>query len=97
MATRVDRMKENEKALRTNGAPRRWSRAVFATGARRNGHSAGEPWEDETPLSLARRLEQDPRFLGRAAHWLFIKGGMAIVLLSGLMVLGLIGGFLGGR
>jgi hypothetical protein len=98
MATRVDRMNTiREKAFRQGGAPR-WSRTVLTAEPRWNGHPAEEPWQDETPVpSLARRLEEDPSFLGRTLHWLFIKGGMATVLLLGLIVLGLVGGFLGGR
>jgi hypothetical protein len=97
MVTRVDRMNAiQEKTRRNNGAPW-WSQAVFGAEPRRNGHWAEEPWEDETPLSLARRLEQDPRVIGRALHWLFIKGGMVVVLFLGLAVLGLVGGFLVGR
>jgi hypothetical protein len=97
MGTRLDRVEVNqEQALRSGGA-RRWSQAVLAGEPRRNGRWADEPWEDEPPLSLARRLEQDPRFIGRALHWLFIKGGMVVVLFLGLTVVGLVGGFLVGR
>jgi hypothetical protein len=44
-------------------------------------------------MSLACRLEQDPRLPARAASWLFIKGGMVVLLILGLMVLGLVGIF----
>jgi hypothetical protein len=49
---------------------------------------------DDTPrVTLAQRLERDPRLPGRAANWLFIKGGMALLIMLGLFVLGLIGLF----
>jgi hypothetical protein len=35
--------------------------------------------------------------LGRVVHWLLIKGGMVVLMLVGLIVLGLVGGFLNGR
>jgi hypothetical protein len=86
-----------EQALRTGGA-KRWSQRIFAAEPRQNGHSAEESWQDEAPApSLARRLEWDPSFRGRAFHWLFIKGGMAVVLIGGVMLLGLIAGLLGAR
>jgi len=48
-------------------------------------------------LSLARRLERSHHLVGRAACWLFVKGGMAIVLLSAIVAFGLLGALLGGR
>jgi hypothetical protein len=48
-------------------------------------------------LSLASRLEANHSVAGRVAQWLFIKGGMAILLILGLMLLGLIGGLVGAR
>jgi hypothetical protein len=98
MFTRVDRMKANQEKAFRNSRAHRWPQGILAGEPRRNGYSAEGPWEDEAPtLSLARRLERDPRLLGRALHWLLIKGGMAMVLLLGLMMLGLLGGLLGGR
>jgi hypothetical protein len=62
----------------------------------------GSYWEPEavedvaTPrVSFASRLEANRSVTGRVAQWLFIKGGMAVLLISGLMLLGLLGGLLG--
>src|SRR4051812_4819917 len=56
---------------------------------------AEETWQDEEPReSLAHRLERDQRLMGRVVHWLLIKGGMVVLMLVGLIVLGLVGGFL---
>jgi hypothetical protein len=49
---------------------------------------------EPTRVSLASRLEASRSVAGRVAQWLFIKGGMAILLISGLMLLGLVGGLL---
>jgi hypothetical protein len=48
-------------------------------------------------LSLASRLEANDSVAGRVAQWLFIKGGMAILVIVGLMLLGLVGGLVGAR
>jgi hypothetical protein len=64
-----------------------------------------QPWEggwepeaaeevEPTRISLASRLEANRSVAGHVAQWLFLKGGMAILLLSGLMLLGLVGGLL---
>ena len=67
-----------------------------------------EPWQDD---DLGDEPEQEisfwvsvpvkksePRGVAkRAAHWLFIKGGMSLVVILGLIALGLIAGVLGFR
>jgi hypothetical protein len=75
-----------------------WQDALDGEQASWNRRSAVEAWQDETPrVSLARRLERDQSLAGRVANWLFNKGGIVILLIPGLILLGLIGGFLGGR
>ena len=57
-----------------------------------------ETWQEpRRNLSLARRLERSHHLAGRTACWLFIKGGMAVVLLSAIVMLGLVGALLGAR
>ncbi len=59
---------------------------------------AEETWQEpRRNLSLARRLENSHHLAGRTACWLFVKGGMAVVLLSGIVMLGLIGALIGAR
>jgi hypothetical protein len=54
--------------------------------------------EDEPPMvSLARRLERNRSLIGRSASWLFIKGGMVVVMIPALILLGLLAGFLRGH
>jgi hypothetical protein len=57
--------------------------------------SVDEP-EPDSParVSLARKLERSHRALGRLAYWLFIKGGILVVLLLGLIGLGVIAAIL---
>ena len=60
--------------------------------------SGEETWQAPgRSLSLARRLERSHHLAGRAACWLVVKGGMAVVLLAAIVMLGLVGGFLGVR
>jgi hypothetical protein len=74
-----------------------WQDALDGEQASGNRRSAVETWQDEAPrVSLARRLERDQSFAGRVARRLFIEGWMGISLVVGLILLGLIRGFLGG-
>jgi hypothetical protein len=76
----------------------KWPNAVDEIEAGWDSLPVNERDPDETPiLSLARRLERSHHLTGRVAHWLLIKGGIVIVLLSGLIVLGLAGALLGLR
>jgi hypothetical protein len=94
MRRRVDRMENiRAKAYRMRGSTH-WPHAVFEPAMQRRGHQVAMSCEDRPPrMTLARRLERDPRLPARAASWLFIKGGMVVLLVLGLMVLGLIGVF----
>jgi hypothetical protein len=75
-----------------------WQDALDGEQASGDRRSAVETWQDETPrMSLARRLERDQSFAGRVANWLFNKGGIVIPFFLGLILLSLIGEFLGGR
>ena len=57
-----------------------------------------ETWQvPRRSLSLARRLERSQNLVGAAACWLFVKGGMAVVLVSAIFALGLVGALLGAR
>jgi hypothetical protein len=47
--------------------------------------------------SLARRLECSRTLAGAVAAWLFVKGGMVVVLFPALFMLALIGAILGLR
>jgi hypothetical protein len=49
------------------------------------------------PAPKARRAAPPGNAAGRAARWLFARGGMSLVLLVGLVVLGVLGGVLSGR
>jgi hypothetical protein len=90
MVRLVDRVeKTHMKACRT-GESSRWPHATYGPG----GRTTDELLEDKPPrVSLARRLEGDERLGARVARWLLLKGGMAVVLLAGLILLGLIGVF----
>ena len=69
-----------------------------ARGPRWSRHMLDAAEEHETPrMSLASRLTTNQSAAGRVAQWLFIKGGMVILLISGLLLLGLVGAFVGGR
>ena len=94
MRTRVDRMADiRGKAYRMRGSPH-WPHAVFAPAMQLARRQVATSCEDRPPrMTLARKLERDPRLPARAANWLFIKGGMVLLLILGLMVLGLIGIF----
>jgi hypothetical protein len=54
-------------------------------------------WDDPPPPrpSLAHRLETSRSIPGKIARWLFIKGGMVVVVLPALILVGLVGAFLG--
>jgi hypothetical protein len=95
MVRRVDRIKDTRaRALRTRRTSG-WPHETFAPESLASGGPAEAAVQDSTSrMSLARRLEQDRRGLARAANWLFIKGGIAILFILGLIVLGLIGVFL---
>jgi hypothetical protein len=87
------RRANREDDLRTPGETE-WRDADDEEEAWRDGRSRRLTLADERPgLSLARRLERDQRLVGRVAHWLFIKGGMVVLLIVGLIVLGLVAGF----
>jgi hypothetical protein len=45
--------------------------------------------------TLARRLETSQCAAGRVARWLFVNGGVVLVVIPGLMLLGLAGAVLG--
>jgi len=81
------------KAYRMRGSTH-WPHAVFEPAMQLGGRQVAMSCEDKPPrMTLARKLERDPRLPARAANWLFIKGGMAVLLVLGLMLLGLIGIF----
>jgi hypothetical protein len=55
-------------------------------------------WRNAAPrVPLARRLETSRSVAGRVARWLFVRGGMVVLVIPGLLFLGLAGAFLGKR
>ncbi len=94
MVRRVDRMKDIQgRAFGKRGAPY-LPHAIFGPVQVRDGRGLVATQQAEPPrMSLARKLERDPRLAGRAANWLFIKGGIILLLGLGLFVLGLVGIF----
>ena len=91
MVRRVDRIKDiRGQALRTR-TERRRGRTGFLHRSRVRVGCAGGGGAcriKTSRMSLARRIERDPRLPARAANWLFIKGGIVILFILGLMVLG---------
>jgi hypothetical protein len=94
MLRRVDGIKDIQgQALRMRGTSP-WPHGVFVPASLAAGRAVETAMAAPTPkVSLARRLEQDTRLTGLAANWLFIKGGIIVLLMLGLIVLGLIGLF----
>jgi hypothetical protein len=53
-------------------------------------------WRNAAPrATLARRLEASQSTAGRVARWLFVNGGVVLVVIPGLILLGLAGAVLG--
>jgi hypothetical protein len=62
--------------------------------------TAGSDWPGKTRKSndnesWAHQLEESQSLLGRVARGLFIKGWMGVIVILGLLVAGLVGGFAG--
>ncbi len=94
MVRRVDRIKDTRaRALRRHRTSA-WPHEIFAPESLASGGAVEAAVQDSTSrMSLARRLEQDPRLPARTANWLFIKGGIVVLFILGLIVLGLVGIF----
>jgi hypothetical protein len=90
MVKRVDRMKDILGQVRHRDRTSAWPHRIFVSESRAGGCAGEAALQSNTSgMSLARRLEQDPRLAARAANWLFIKGGIVVLLMLGLIVLGL--------
>ena len=98
MVRRIDRIKDIQGQAIRRGRTSAWPHRIFAPVSPAGSRAVGVRSQDSTSkVSLACKLERDTRLTGRAANWLFIKGGIVILLFLGLIVLGLIGVFQGGR
>ena len=94
MVRRVDRIRDTRgQTLRTRRTLA-WPHTTFAPESLVSGGTVDAALQDSTSrMSLARRIERDPRLPARTANWLFIKGGIVILFILGLIVLGLMGIF----
>jgi hypothetical protein len=98
MLRRLDRSEDlRTTMLRLRGGSGSWCNANGDEPWR--GDDPGDETEREISLWVSKPVKTSgPRGIGkRAAHWLFVKGGMSLVVILGLIALGPIAVVLGFR